>query len=148
MEFKPVVHEYKTSLVWTGEKKGTLSCEGKPDIKGACPPEFGGHKDIWTPEDLFVASIELCTMSTFLWLAGKQGLEIISYRSEALGQASMSEGKMRYTHLEVRPTVEVPSEDDVRNAEKLFGDIEKWCLINNSICTKVEIMPDIRVRHD
>ena len=144
MEFKPVIHEYKARLNWTGEKEGTLSCDGKPDIFGACPPEFGGHENIWTPEDMFVASIELCTMSTFLWLAGKQRLEIRSYKSEAIGKASMSEGKMKYVSLVVKPEIAVFEEDDIARAEKVFGDIEKWCLITNSISTQVDIHPKVK----
>jgi len=32
------------------ENKGVLRCEGKLDIMVACPPEFGGHPGIWSPE--------------------------------------------------------------------------------------------------
>ena len=144
MEFKPVVYEYKTQLNWTGERKGTMSSDGKPDIFGACPPEFGGHENIWTPEDMFVASVELCTMSTFLWLAGNQKLEIKSYKSEAIGKASMDDGKMKYVSLEVKPEVMVFKEEDIAMAKKVFGEIEKWCLITNSISTKVDIEPVVK----
>lgn len=144
MEFKPIVYEYKTRLNWTGEKKGTIGSDGKPDIFGACPPEFGGHENIWTPEDMFVASVELCTMSTFLWLAAKQNLEIKSYKSEAIGKASMDDGKMKYVSLVVKPEVEVFEEEDIERAIKVFGDIEKWCLITNSISTKVDIVPNVK----
>ena len=144
MRFKPVVYEYKTKLNWTGERKGTLSCDGKPDIFGACPPEFGGHENIWTPEDMFVASIELCTMSTFLWLAAKQKLEIKSYKSQAIGKASMSDGKMKYVSLEVKPEIVVFKEEDITRAEDVFGEIEKWCLITNSISTEVDIQPLVK----
>ena len=145
MEFKPVVYEYKTRLNWTGERKGTLSSDGKPDVFGACPPEFGGHENIWTPEDMFVASVELCTMSTFLWLAAKQKLEIKSYKSQAIGKASMADGKMKYVSLEVKPEVIVFEEEDIARAEKVFEDIEKWCLITNSISTKVDIEPNVNI---
>jgi len=144
MEIKPIVHEYKTQLTWTGEKKGTLGCEGKPDIKGACPPEFGGHEELWTPEDMFVGSMELCAMATFLWLAEKKRLDIISYTSETLGKASMSDGKMRFTTIEVRPKVVVPRDDDIQTARDLFDSIDRWCLITNSISTKIDILPEIR----
>ena len=144
MRFKPVVYEYKTKLKWTGERKGTLSSDGKPDVFGACPPEFGGHENIWTPEDMFVASVELCTMSTFLWLAAKQKLEVKSYKSEAIGKASMADGKMKYVSLEVKPEVIVFKEEDIAKAENVFEEIEKWCLITNSISTEVDIQPLVK----
>jgi organic hydroperoxide reductase OsmC/OhrA len=66
MKGKPMKYLYQTHLRWTGEKKGRLSSKGKPDIEVACPPEFGGHPDIWSPEDLFLSSVEVCTMTTFI----------------------------------------------------------------------------------
>ena len=72
MRGEPVKHNYQTSLRWTDEKKGILSCDGKLDINVACPPEFGGHPRIWSPEDIFLASVEICTMTTFLWYVNKE----------------------------------------------------------------------------
>ncbi|MGH9425673.1 MAG: OsmC family protein, partial [Terriglobia bacterium] len=57
---------YKTGLKWVEEKSGMLSSSGKPSLKVASPPEFKGEAGVWTPEDLFVASVEICQMTTFL----------------------------------------------------------------------------------
>ena len=54
MKGEPIKYVYNTSLKWVGEKKGLLSAEGKPDILTACPPEFQGHPNIWSPEDLYI----------------------------------------------------------------------------------------------
>ena len=67
MKLEPVKHYYKTHIEWTLEKKGILKSEEKPDIDVACPPEFGGHPNIWSPEDLFVGATEVCLMTTFIW---------------------------------------------------------------------------------
>ncbi|MGH7545745.1 MAG: hypothetical protein ACREKI_06135 [Gemmatimonadota bacterium] len=40
---------------WTGERKGVISAEGKPELGVATPPEFKGHEGIGSPEDLYVA---------------------------------------------------------------------------------------------
>jgi organic hydroperoxide reductase OsmC/OhrA len=146
MEVDPVVHSYSTRLRWTSEKKGILSCDGKPDIGVACPPEFGGHPGIWSPEDMFIGSIELCTLTTFLWLAGRQGLDILSYASEAEGTAKIVEGAMRFTEIVVTPVVEVSDKADVIKAERFFGQINKYCMITNSVIPEVLIRPVVRVR--
>ena len=57
---------YKTYLRWKEERKGTLSSSGKSDIEVATPPEFRGHPGIWTPEELFIGSVNICIMTTFL----------------------------------------------------------------------------------
>jgi len=143
MNIEPVVYDFRTRLRWTSQKKGVLSCDGKPDLHVACAPEFGGHPQVWTPEDMFVGSVELCTMTTFLYLAEKMHLKIKSYNSDAVGKAKMSEGTLRYVKIEIRPVVNVSEQGDVPKAEKVFDQISRWCLISNSICPEVSIVPDI-----
>ncbi|OYT22876.1 MAG: osmotically inducible protein OsmC, partial [Nitrospira sp. UW-LDO-02] len=44
MEVRSKVYTYRTAVKWTEQKKGTITCEGKPDIQVATPPEFKGHE--------------------------------------------------------------------------------------------------------
>jgi len=76
-------YRYATSVRWTGEKKGALTAAGKPSVEVGTPPEFKGHEGIWSPEDLFVASVNVCLMSTFLAFAGRAGIAFDKYESEA-----------------------------------------------------------------
>ena len=74
MESKPKVYLYHTAVKWTEQRKGVISCAGKPEVQVATPPEFKGHDGIWSPEDLFVASANICLMTTFLAVAERAGL--------------------------------------------------------------------------
>lgn len=130
MNGEPVKYRYNTQLEWTGEKKGILKCEDKPDIVVACPPEFGGHPEVWSPEDIFLASVEICTMTTFLWFANKERLTFDFYKSEATGIVEL---------------VGVSSEEDRVRVEKILKKVERACLISNSIKTDVHIEPEILV---
>ena len=69
MEVRSKRYTYRTSVRWSQQKKGNISSPGKPEIEVATPPEFKGHEGIWSPEDLFVASVNVCVMSTFLAFA-------------------------------------------------------------------------------
>jgi hypothetical protein len=69
MEAKIKGHTYHTAVRWTGEKRGVSTANGKPPIDVATPPEFQGHEGIWSPEDLFVSSVNACVMMTFLAFA-------------------------------------------------------------------------------
>ena len=60
MEVRSKVYTYRTAVKWTEQKKGVITCGGKPEIQVATPPEFKGHEGIWSPEDLFVASVNVC----------------------------------------------------------------------------------------
>jgi len=71
-------HIYHTNVQWSTQRKGKLSNKGMPTIEIATPPEFpGGHPDIWSPEHLFVASAEICLMTTFLSIAEKSKLLVV-----------------------------------------------------------------------
>ena len=46
MEVRSKVYTYHTEVIWTEQRKGVISCAGKPDIQVATPPEFKGHEGI------------------------------------------------------------------------------------------------------
>src|ERR1700694_1850801 len=76
---------YRTALVRVLGRTARSHSEGKPALPVASPPEFRGQPGTWTPEDLFVASIEVCLMLTFVGIAEKRGLRVASYESTAEG---------------------------------------------------------------
>lgn len=144
MKLKPREYKYETNLTWTSEHKGDLRSPDKPLIKVACPPEWGGHAGIWSPEDMFVASAELCTMTTFLWLLNRNNLTIKSYKSHAVGTAKMIDGKFQFSELIIEPEVESTSKGSIAKLEKLFKEVPEWCLIAKSVKSEVIIKPVIR----
>ena len=139
MRMEPIQYPYTTSLAWTGEHKGTLSSEGKPDLPVACPPEWGGHPNIWSPEDLFVGSVEVCTMTTFLFLADRERIDISSYQSESKMVAQMLDKGFGIPNVEVSVHIGVFREEDVPIVERLMKEIEKWCLVSKSLTPEVII---------
>jgi len=145
MKGEPVKHNYQTSLRWTDEKKGILSCDGKPDINVACPPEFGGHPGIWSPEDIFLASVEICIMTTFLWYVNKENLSLKSYDSKASGTVEMSGGVFQFSSITIKVRIGISSKDNRSRVEKMMKKVERACLITNSIRTDVNIESDISI---
>ena len=145
MELKPRVYFYETNLVWTEEHKGDMGSPDKPNINVACPPEWGGHPGIWSPEDMFVGSIELCTMTTFLWLLDRYKMKIQSYKSKAVGTAKMVNNSFIFSDIVVTPLVEILDEKDTDEVKKMFQECLKWCLITKSVKTEVRIEPTITV---
>ena len=145
MKGEPVKYTYTTRLEWTGEKKGKIQCDDKPDIMIACPPEFGGHPGIWSPEDFFLGSVEICTMTTFLWFANKEQLTFKFYKSEATGTVELVNGVFQFSSIAIKVKVVVSSEGDCVRVEKILKKVERTCLITNSIHTNVHIEPEILV---
>ncbi|MBU4590511.1 MAG: OsmC family protein [Candidatus Omnitrophica bacterium] len=134
---------YKTKVSWVKEKKGILSSSGKPDIEIAVPPEFKGHENIWTPEELFVASVNACIKTTFLYYAQKQSLEFLSYESEAEGILKRIENRFIFTEIKIMPKIRIIRDSQIEKAKEIITLSEKSCLISNSIKSKVEVLPEI-----
>ena len=71
-------HNYEVSLQWNHDTLGTVSSPLiTPKIDVATPPEFPkGIPGVWTPEHLFVDSVNACLMSTFLAITDNSKLEL------------------------------------------------------------------------
>lgn len=143
MEVKSRVYTYRTSVRWTEQRKGVISCAGKPDVQVATPPEFKGHEGIWSPEDLFVASVNVCTMSTFLAFADRAGYKFHGYESEAEGRLELVDGKFQFTSVILRPRLTLAPGGDPVKAKEFLEKAESHCLISNSIKASVTLVPTI-----
>ena len=137
---------YDTLIEWQGEKKGLLFSAGKPNVEVAAPPEFHGHPGIWSPEDLFVASVNSCIMTTFLYYAQRNNVKLLGYKSEASGILEMREGKLIFTGIKIKPEIMVNSREDYERANEFINKAETSCLISNSIKSKVEVIAEIKIK--
>ncbi len=144
MESKPKVYLYHTAVKWTEQRKGVISCAGKPEVQVATPPEFKGHDGIWSPEDLFVASANICLMTTFLAVAERAGLAFTAYESSADGRLELVDGKFQFTALTIKPVITLPAGGDAAKAKELIEKAESNCLISNSMKAQVTLDPTIQ----
>ncbi len=145
MKGEPVKYTYQTNLEWISEKKGVMRSENKPDINVACPPEFGGHPGIWSPEDLFVASVEVCMLTTFLWYIKKENISIKSYKSRAEGTVEMTGGVFQFSLIEIKMKIDLCDKKNYEQVEKILKKVKRACLISNSMKTKIIIEPELTI---
>lgn len=145
-KFKPRSFTYRTSAAWLEGRSGLLSSEGKPTLRVSSPPEFKGEQGVWTPEDLFVAAVEMCHMSTFMAFATKADVPVSSYRSHANGVLEYVDGDFCFTRIVIFPTIVIASEEYEDEVQQLLRETAKHCLVSNSIASIVEINPTIMVQ--
>ena len=134
---------YKTNTSWTEGKSGTLSAEGKPQLKITSPPEFRGEPGMWTPEDMFVGAVEVCHMATFLAFAAKKQIPILSYRSRANGVLEFVDGDYRFTRIVIFPTIVVAGTTAESDVHATLREAQRHCLVTNSIASIVEVNPTL-----
>lgn len=134
---------YNTALQWLQARQGTLSSDAKPAIEVSSPPEFKGISGMWTPEDMFVASAEICAMSTFLSFGGRKNIPLLSYKSTAEGSLEFVDGKYRFTRIRIKPEITVRNDWTREQVEEVLREAQENCLIANSMRANVEIEPRI-----
>ena len=139
------IHQYEVNLQWNDHTKGTLSSPVLPNnIEVATPPDFPkGMEGIWSPEHLFIASINACLMATFLAITDNSKLEFISYESNAVAKVEKVDGKFAVTEITIKPILVIPSNGSEEKMKRLFEMSEKACVISNSIKSKIIILPVI-----
>ena len=142
------MYKYEVNLLWNNDTKGTLSSPVLPNnIEVATPPDFPkGMEGIWSPEHLFVASINACLMATFLAITNNSKLEFISYQSNAVGKVEKVEGKYTVTEITIKPVLVIPSTENEEKIKRIFEMSEKACAISNSIKSKIILLPVITTR--
>lgn len=146
-------HQYYVDIHWDSDRKGimcspelTVSQSEKGCIEVATPPQFPkGMPGIWSPEHLFTASVSSCFMTTFLAIAENSKLNFDSFHCKATGFLEQADGKFLMTEVLLEPTVTITQEKDQERALRILQRTETNCLISNSIKSKVNMKPEIKV---
>lgn len=142
------VHYYSTTVNWTKDRIGNLSSATLPNIQVATPPEFPkGVPNIWSPEHLFVASANICLMTTFLAIAENSKFDFKSFRSEATGKLEKVDGKFMISEIALKPEITVDDESKKEKAIRLIEKSETACLISNSMKSKIILTPTINIEN-
>jgi len=138
---------YDTEVGWMGGRIGYLrSSADLPVLEVAAPPEFKGQAHTWTPEHLFVASLNSCYMATFVAIAELSKIELVSFSCTAVGRLEKEEGQpFRITEVTLRPNLVVSETTDLSRAQKVVEKAEKNCFIANSILTRVIVKAEIKI---
>lgn len=139
------VHFYNTKVTWKEGRIGEISEPTLPTIQVATPPEFNkGVPNIWSPEHLFLASANVCLMTTFLAIAENSKLDFLAYSSDSTAKLEKVDGKFMISEITLRPEITLKNEADKDKALRLIQKSEANCLISNSMKSKIILEPVIK----
>ena len=138
------------TLMWKEKKKGTIcfSDPQKGEIEVAVPPEFRGHQNIATPEDLFLSAVNTCFMSYFLNVVENLRIKLVSYSSHATDTLAQNGIDFIISGINLTVDVVVKTEKDAKKARRALELSKKGCHIANSIRAEVIVDSSIRVEED
>lgn len=104
---------------------------------------FGGSAERWNPEDLLAGTLAHCHMLTFLALAAKARVAVHGYEDRAETFLVTEERVSRVGEILLQPTIRVAPGTDRARVEELFQKAHKYCVIANSITSKVVMEPNV-----
>ena len=135
---------YQTEIEWTGGKDLKLNGGKLPPIAAGAPPEFKGREENWSPEHLFVASMNSCYVLTLLAIAEFSKVSIASLSSTARGKLEKAQGgSYQITEIVVKPRVVLASANDLARMPRILEKAKENCFISNSIKSAITAEPEV-----
>ena len=135
---------YETEAEWTGAKDLKLSGAKQPAIAAGAPPEFQGREENWSPEHLFVASLNSCYVLTLIAIAELSKVALVSCSSTAKGKLEQLPGSgYQISEIVVEPKVVLASAGDLSRMPRILAKAKDNCFISNSIKATIRIEPEV-----
>ena len=139
-----MIHFYEAEIEWTGDKDLKLSSGKLPAVAAGAPPEFKGREGNWSPEHLFVASMNSCYALTLLAIAEFSKVSLVSLSSTACGKLEKVQGGgYQITEIVVKPRVVLALADDLARMPRILEKAKENCFVSNSIKSAIKIEPEV-----
>jgi len=128
---------FKNTVFKEGDESAKTVFSGPGELGIGPAPEFNGKPETLNPEEMFVAAINSCIMTTFFYFVRKSNVEILSYHSDAQGWVEKQTDGFRFTNVEVRAEVTLKQQELAEKVRELGDLAEKYCLVSRSISCPV-----------
>ena len=145
-------HRYAATCSWRGstavgyddyDRSHTATCPPAPaSPELSADPAFRGDADRLNPEQLVVLAASSCQLLSFLAVAARARVDVISYDDAASGE--MPAG--RYPWIErivLRPAVRFRGDTSEERVLHLLELAHRECYIANSLRTEITLQPSL-----
>jgi organic hydroperoxide reductase OsmC/OhrA len=141
---------FPVGIEWEGGSLTVASVAGKQDLDVATPPEFGGEApEVWSPEDLLVASAASCFAVTLAAIVRHRHIPLLSLHTEATGHVDPGDdGRLGFSSIELVVTAETDSADAAVQLEAAIERAESGCLVAMALSIPVHVHAAVTVAPD
>ena len=118
----------------------------KPTLEVATPPEFRhGIPGVWSPEDMLVASVASCFALTFVAVAERLGLPVLSIDVEGAGHVEKRrDGHFGFVAVEVDALIATEAGFEER-AQEAAVRAKEACIVSKALEVPVHVETTVRV---
>ncbi|HEV2108722.1 MAG TPA: OsmC family protein [Thermomicrobiales bacterium] len=147
------VHRYTARCNWTGSTANGYERYTRDHTAAASPargaltisadPAFHGDAEYLNPEQLLVIAAASCQLLSFLALAARSRITVLSYEDDAEGEMPEDNHPTRIATIRLRPQITVASGTDHARALRLVERAHQECYVANSLTSTITIEPAI-----
>jgi organic hydroperoxide reductase OsmC/OhrA len=146
-------HIYTSCLSWQGSTgvgydaynrtHRVLTPPADGELVLTSDPAFRGDATLINPEQLLLAAASSCQLLSFLAMAARSRIDVLSYDDEADAVMPEDVRPVRITRITLRPHIVVAAGADLAKARKLVGRAHNACYVANTVNAEVVIEPVI-----
>jgi organic hydroperoxide reductase OsmC/OhrA len=146
-------HTYEAAVTWEGStgsgyefysRTHEVNCApAEAGLTMSSDPAFRGDPRRLNPEQLLLASAASCQLLSFLAVAARARVEVVSYRDDAVAVMPEDDKPVRITAITLRPTIVVQGDASDDRILHLVEVAHRECFIANSLSTEITIEPEI-----
>ena len=142
-----MIHTYTTELSWTGTTGAGYDHYDRTHTIGplelSSDPAFRGNPALLNPETLLVMAASSCQLLSFLAVAARARLDVISYEDHAEGEMPENDKPVRIVRIVLRPKIVMRPGATEERVRHLIEVAHRECYIANSLKTDVVVEPII-----
>lgn len=129
--------DFESVVEWSGDYPGQMTCQNGMNVVYSPPVEFGGPRGPMSPEDAFVGSANMCFQIVFAGIARSLGIEMLRYRSRAVGKLEVVDGARKFVRIDIEAEVKLGAQCEEAKIQKAVEATKRKCLVTNSMDTEV-----------
>ena len=146
-------HRYATNVTWEGSTGVGYDNFDRQHTGRVAPvasaielsgdPAFRGDASNLNPEQLLVLAASSCQLLSFLAVAARARIDVVSYCDDAVAEMPDDGQKTRITRITLRPRIRVRGDVSDSRVLHLVEVGHRECYIANSLTTEVVVEPVI-----
>jgi organic hydroperoxide reductase OsmC/OhrA len=136
---------FENTVSQNADEPAKIAFSGPARMQIGPAAEFGGSGQTLNPEELFVAAVNSCLMTTFFYFTGKFDIRLSTYHSKAQGHLDKQSDGFRFTSVTVQAKVQISENESVEKVREAGRLAEQYCLVSRSVACPVEYQLEINV---
>jgi organic hydroperoxide reductase OsmC/OhrA len=146
-------HSYRTTVTWSGstgagydqyDRRHEIALPPSAEVMTvSADPAFRGNPELTNPEQLLLAAASSCQLLSFLAVAARARVDVLSYSDQAEAVMPEDDLPVRISRITLRPQIVVAEGTDIAKVTRLVDLAHRECYIANTVSSEMLLEPVI-----